>query len=569
MVRIKHDGYQRGTPPASNQFSQIYFGDKTITAESDGLNNILGFIEMAYRSDGRTDLKMVSLRGDEGHGSDNSYDAALSVGWYNYAGEWAARATAPTPHEKSTGGEIVTVAYGTTHYLKIDGSNNLTADGLTWNKSTSSGYFTFLRRLNDPASTASTGSSQDHFVISGFNQGTLICSGETGGKLTNIQALIGAMAGIEDIALCADANLDIFTGCGNEVDPSKIHHHVFRSNGNVELGGRLFLTAGNMSNSFLMRATDLTKGTAPSSHKYFDIGFTDGNGTSTAERFGSVTCRVSSNGQTSNSICVYKNEAGSTDFAQLTIAFDPDGNPFTVAPTPPTGDRSTKIATTACFNNEGFIGYKSLTSIKSVAGCFWFDSKSGLNIDDNNLGLVQNADWVGLQIGMANGNDKTQLLFNSSSMYKRSTDQNLGEESWSDWVQMADQEWVLSQLSTSGEETHICPLNQAVVFKRSGTHICGSVHVQMYRDWDSEGQKSDTYGLYRGSTKIAEVTVTCETNVTGGSGHGRDADITLVGYFETDASIPAGSSLTLKRDVAGIDCITFRVAFAHVTVSNA
>lgn len=129
--------------------------------------------------------------------------------------------------------------------------------------------------------------------------------------------------------------------------------------------------------------------------------------------------------------------------------------------------------------------------------------------------------------------------------------------------------WVVSQLSTSGEETHICPIDQAVVFKRSGTHICGSVHVQMYRDWDSEGQKSDTYGLYRGSTKIAEVTVTCETNVTGGSGHGRDADITLVGYFETDASIPAGSSLTLKRDVAGIDCITFRVAFAHVTVSNA
>ena len=211
MVRIKNPNVQRGSLPDDNKFSQIYFGDKTITAESDGLNNILGFIEMAYRSDGRTDLKMVSLRGDDGHGSDNSYDAALSVGWYNYAGEWAARATAPTPHEKSTGGEIVTVAYGTTHYLKIDGSNSLTADGLSWNKSSSSGTFTFIRRVHDQASSESVGSSQDHFVISGFNQGTLICSGETGGNLTNIQALIGAMAGLEDIALCADANLDIFT----------------------------------------------------------------------------------------------------------------------------------------------------------------------------------------------------------------------------------------------------------------------------------------------------------------------------------------------------------------------
>ncbi len=167
-----------------------------------------------------------------------------------------------------------------------------------------------------------------------------------------------------------------------------------------------------------------------------------------------------------------------------------------------------------------------------------------------------------------------QLNFGEdNAVWMRSRDTSYTAD-WNSWVQIADRDWVLSQLSTSqlstsGEETHICPIDQAVVFKRSGTHICGSVHVQMYRDWDSEGQKSDTYGLYRGSTKIAEVTVTCETNVTGGSGHGRDADITLVGYFETDASIPAGSSLTLKRDVAGIDCITFRVAFAHVTVSNA
>ena len=568
MVRVKNESVTRGTSPSANKFSQLYFGDQTIGPESDGLNNILGFIEMGTRTDGRSDLKMVALRNDT---IDNAYDASISVGWYKYGNEWAARATAPKPHASSTGGEIVTINYAVENYLKLDGSNNFSGDYLSWAGGDTSynSNFGVFRRIHDAASTASTSSNQDHFCMCGFNQGTLIFSGEAGGTAAKCQTMIDAMADIEDLALCADSNLDIFTGCGNTPDPATFHHHVFRSDGSVDLSGRLTLESANQSNSLLLRSTALTKGTIPSAAQYFDIVFTGVGSVGSTNRFGAITNRVNNNGDVTTYIYAYKNQSGVSTNANICVGIDADGNPWTGAPTPAVGDRSTKIATTACFDNEGFIGYKSLTSIKSVKGCFWFDSKSGLNIANNDLSMVQNADWVGLQIGMKNNNDKTQFVFNGPNMYKRSTDGAPGSETWTDWVLMADQSWVLSQLSTSGEETHICPLDQAVVFKRSGTHICGSVHVQMYRDWDSEGQKSDTYGLYRGSTKIAEVTVTCETNVTGGSGHGRDADITLVGYFETDASIPAGSSLTLKRDVAGIDCITFRVAFAHVTVSNA
>ena len=567
MVRVKNESVTRGTSPSANKFSQLYFGDQTIGPESDGLNNILGFIEMGTRTDGRSDLKMVALRNDT---IDNAYDASISVGWYKYGSEWAARATAPKPHASSTGGEIVTINYAVENYLKLDGSNNFDGDLFPWraaDRSYSTRYGVF-RRIHDAASTASVGSNQDHFCLSGFNQGTLIFSGESGGSDAKCQTMIDAMTGTEDLALCADSNLDIFTGCGNTPDPSTFHHHIFRSNGNVELSGRLTLSSASMSQGLLLNCSSLHKGTNPTANTYFDIAFNEADGTASANRFGAVTCRVGSNGQVSTSLYAYKPVAGTSDYAQIFVAYDPDGNPFTGAPTPAVGDRSTKIATTACFDNEGFIGYKQLTSIQSVPGCFWFDSMSGLNIANNDLSMVQNADWIGLQIGMKSNNDKTQFVFNGPNMYKRSTDGAPGSETWTDWVLMADQSWVLSQLSTSGEETHICNLDQARVFKRSGNHLCGSVHVQMFRSLDTTGTHTDDYGIYVGSSRVATVTVIFQANKGGSSGHGRSIDIQLSGSFEVSANVPAGSQITLRRDTSNIPG-DMRHAFAHVTVSNA
>ena len=281
QVRIRDERLTKGTIPSTNAFSQVYFGDKNAATVSD-LSGIFGFLEMGVRSDGRTDLKMVALRNEAN--SDNSYSANLSVGWYQYGDEWAARATAPTPHENSTGSEIVTVAYGTNHYLKRDGSNRITADGLIWEKATSGGYFTFLRRVNDADASASVGSSQDHFVISGFNQGTIICSGETGGNLENIAKIIAAMEHTESIVLAADRNLEIFTNCGNEADMAAAHKHVFKSNGNLVLSGALAIDVDSLSNKVLLRDTTLTKGVSPASTKYFDIAFTQNNGSATADR---------------------------------------------------------------------------------------------------------------------------------------------------------------------------------------------------------------------------------------------------------------------------------------------
>ena len=323
----------RGTTPSTNYFTQVYFGDSTIGADVSGLENINGFLEMGIRSDGRTDLKMVALRNEPN--SDNSYSASLSVGWYQYGDEWAARATAPTPHENSTGTEIVTVAYGTNHYLKRDGSNRITADALAWGKASSSGYFNFLRRINDSDASASVGSSQDHFVISGFNQGTIICSGETGGSLENIAKIVAAMENSESIVLAADRNLEIFTNCGNEADMTAAHKHVFKSNGNLVLSGALAIDVDSLSNKVLLRDTTLTKGVFPASTKYFDIAFTQNNGSATADRFGAITVRVNTNGSTLTQLISYKNAAGTTA-AYLGVGFDEDGNSYTYAPPPVT-----------------------------------------------------------------------------------------------------------------------------------------------------------------------------------------------------------------------------------------
>ena len=350
MVRIRDSRVTRGTTPSTNCFTQVYFGDSTIGADVSGLENINGFLEMGIRSDGRTDLKMVALRNESN--SDNSYSASLSVGWYQYGDEWAARATAPTPHENSTGSEIVTVAYGTNHYLKRDGSNRITADGLIWEKATSGGYFTFLRRVNDADASASVGSSQDHFVISGFNQGTIICSGETGGNLENIAKIIAAMEHTESIVLAADRNLEIFTNCGNEADMTAAHKHVFKSNGNVQFGGTFVIEDSSLSHHFLMRNSSLIKGTFPETAQYFDIAFVQNAGDATTDRFGAITTRVNPDGSTFTQLLAYKNQAGVNTSAFLGVGFDEDGNSYTYAPAPVTESDDNSIATTKWVNEK-------------------------------------------------------------------------------------------------------------------------------------------------------------------------------------------------------------------------
>ena len=103
------------------------------------------------------------------------------------------------------------------------------------------------------------------------------------------------------------------------------------------------------------------------------------------------------------------------------------------------------------------IQYKSgLSSIKSVAGTFTFDSNSGIVAADLPA-EVANADWTGIQFGMKNGNDKTQFIFNSRTLYYRFSDTNLGSEVWdsSSWIRydLADLAQDSAVVHKAGAET--------------------------------------------------------------------------------------------------------------------
>ena len=79
----------------------------------------------------------------------------------------------------------------------------------------------------------------------------------------------------------------------------------------------------------------------------------------------------------------------------------------------------------------GAIAYKKTTSIRSLAGSFWFDTRSGITDVTTDLpDVFDNSDWVGLQIGTSAGNDRSQFLFNGPTVWYRSEDASLGAETW-------------------------------------------------------------------------------------------------------------------------------------------
>ena len=102
-------------------------------------------------------------------------------------------------------------------------------------------------------------------------------------------------------------------------------------------------------------------------------------------------------------------------------------------------DNSTVMTPLQVRNAANFYGfaYKKLSSIKSVAGSFWFDSQSGIDTSELPSSL-SSANWYGIQFGMLNGNDKRQYLFNNNDVYFRHSDVNQGSEVWdaSSWLQI-------------------------------------------------------------------------------------------------------------------------------------
>ena len=390
---------------------------------------MFGFLEMGVRADGSTDLKMTALQNVSGVKSYSS----LIAGWKEYDGVLTAYGAAPYTPDSSTANEIVVARWANDKFLRLDGTTRYSADAFNWTGS--QGSYPVFRRI--------TGTAQygDNFVIEGMNQATIIASGEAG-RQTNDESLLGLLEGGEDILLCSDNAIVLTVGvnANNFENPKRI---VINSVGNVRLPGYLYVDndivrrGSNSSIRYVLQNTGVTKGTNPASSIYWDFAFTDSAGLNTNNRAAVFSGFVNTAGDSSALIRAYKWENGSGSAATISITYKADGTIVTAAPTPPSTDVSTQIATTAFVANN-FFGHKSLTNVNSVRGCFYFDTLSGIDLASAGLDFLSNADWYGVQYGMSNGNDKMQFAYNSGSIWRRYSDSNFGSENWSEWAQIAD-----------------------------------------------------------------------------------------------------------------------------------
>ena len=419
-----------GTNPSAGSFFQLNFGDKNLETQEPTIGgNMFGFLEMGVRADGSTDLKMTALQNVSGVKSYSS----LIAGWKEYDGVLTAYGAAPYTPDSSTANEIVVARWANDKFLRLDGTTRYSSDAFNWTGS--QGSYPVFRRI--------TGTAQygDNFVIEGMNQATIIASGEAG-RQPNDSSLLGLLEGGEDILLCSDNAIVLAVGANaNAFD--NVKRIVINSVGNITLPGYLYVDndivrrGSNSSIRYVLQNTGVTKGTNPASGIYWDFAFTDSAGLNTNNRAAVFSGFVNTAGDSSALIRAYKWENGSASAATISITYKADGTIVTAAPTPPSTDVSTQIATTAFVANN-FFGHKSLTNVNSVRGCFYFDTLSGIDLASAGLDFLSNADWYGVQYGMSNGNDKMQFAYNSGSIWRRYSDSNFGSENWSEWVQIAD-----------------------------------------------------------------------------------------------------------------------------------
>ena len=98
------------------------------------------------------------------------------------------------------------------------------------------------------------------------------------------------------------------------------------------------------------------------------------------------------------------------------------------------------------------LSYKKLSSIQSVKGSFLFDSLSGIATSEIPAAAL-NGDWVGVQFGMSTGGDKTQIVMQGYEWFYRTADQNLGQETWSDWERFDPRYTAQNYLKLDGTNT--------------------------------------------------------------------------------------------------------------------
>lgn len=271
----------------------------------------------------------------------------------------------------------------------------------------------------------------------GFSGMTAIGSGESVAQLqTHVEADYGMDFGSENLFLTSDQGIWLLTNA-NSWDSRRTYNLV--------------------QNGLYSRLTGVTKGgnITGDNVKFFQIFLCDEASNATSSRLGGFEINTRNGSQVM--LMAYKPVAGDTAYESIWIQYGTDGVVTTHSPTPPTDDSSTQIATTAWATANGFLGYKKLSSIQSVKGCFYFDNGSGVDLAEAGLDdYVGSADWYGVQYSTSTGNDKSQYVFNAGNIWRRYSDSTLGSEIWSDWIQICQANGLIamtSQTPSAGDKS--------------------------------------------------------------------------------------------------------------------
>lgn len=129
-------------------------------------------------------------------------------------------------------------------------------------------------------------SGQEDFVLAGGNQGTFICSGESGANPETTKAFRRSLKRAdEDIVLVADNNVVIATNTQN-MNEAKVRKFTITNGGDVCFPSRFYpdIAGGHWHNSpYVLQSGNIERGANPSSNQYLYIPFYDKNGIENAK----------------------------------------------------------------------------------------------------------------------------------------------------------------------------------------------------------------------------------------------------------------------------------------------
>ena len=300
-------------------------------------------------------------------------------------------------------------------------------------------------------------------------------------------------------ALTSDASLTVAAGAWTDPPPFRLAAPVTFSSGLKVTGtinaNRLIQDG---SNPLAIRIPDTEKGTTPAETRSNGIDFFDAEGVvGTSDRLGLLRVQYSSSGNNSFSIGATQPTAGSTLNSEIKVGWRLNGSSYeryTEAPTPPSGDESTQIATTDFVNalidkyglgmRIGRSGCGYINDANEVPGSgFYSVAASSANVPLSTTCLLHVQRWAD------NGSSGFQLIPSATGkrMFLRIKG---GSQGWGDWLPLVTQEWgydfsaIEILTKRSADTVRLLAQNLSVT---KGTHPTTGKYWD-FRACDSEGR---------------------------------------------------------------------------------